>query len=137
MPPTKCCLYENNCFDVSLLWAVWPDLAILIVLGDKFSFKISPIMWQILGCFIKHQSLTKKLISILFGKKIGKNRGIFYFNIWSHWTCGLLLMTTVKKVDASKHRNWLRWPMLQTIIGEITVKYSPYLPTESHLNQKE
>ena len=62
---------------------VWPDWAILKVLGYNFFQKIAQMFFNYLGSFEKHHVLSK----IIFGYILGNFwniLGCFYFSIWSH-----------------------------------------------------
>ena len=63
---------------------VWPDWAILKVLGYNFFQKIAQMFFNYLGSFEKHHVLSK----IIFGYILGNFwniLGCFYFSIWSHY----------------------------------------------------
>ena len=57
----------------------------LKVLGNKFSYKSSPIIWWLLGAFRKTLGLSKNWCGI-FWVTFGNIWTTFCSNIWSHWT---------------------------------------------------
>ena len=67
-------------------------------LGDKFSYKRSPINWWFLGLFWK-MSRFKKTLLWHFWATFVKKWATLYSNIWSHWLYGVTTQRCVRRLQ--------------------------------------